>query len=121
MSDSSSREEQLWNETVALSNVGGDVADLRDLLQIWLEQVPGLLSDIESALQEREPDRLYLAAHTLKSSLQLFGMDACGRVAEDLELAGRMRDMDHCLDGGLRLRQWIEKATEQVRVYLDSR
>jgi len=121
MSDPSSPEERLWNESAALSNVGGDVADLKDLLHIWLEQVPNLLSDIESALQERNPERLYRAAHTLKSSLQLFGMDACVEVAESLELAGRMQHLDHCENGRLQLPRLIQKVTAQVRVFLNLR
>ena len=120
MSNSSSTP-PLWNQSVALENVGGDPSDLKDLLQMWIEQVPTLLAEIESAITGLEPDRLHLAAHTLKSSLQLFGMDACGEIAEALEVAGRTGQLHSGEQRGHQLSQLIQAAQVEVRAYLASR
>ncbi len=83
----------VWNEAIALANVAGDREILKELIEIWLRQTPRLSSDIIRAVQIENPDELHLAAHTLKGSLQLFGMDTAASVAAALENAGRTKNL----------------------------
>ncbi len=73
-----------WDFERALANVDGYVEDLRDLLEIWLRLGPELLSDIRQALGSDDAQRLHLAAHTMKGSLQILGA-RCAASAAELE------------------------------------
>lgn len=80
---------RVWDETLAMANVDGHVQDMKELLEIWLRQAPCLLFDIRTALQNNDPVSLHLAAHTLKGSLQILGIEAAASIAQALENAGR--------------------------------
>ena len=94
----------VWNDTIALANVAGDQEILIELMEIWLRQTPRLLLDIKQAVQSDNPDALHLAAHTLKGSLQVFGMETAASIAAALEVAGRTRN----LAGGADLERQLE-------------
>ena len=111
---------QLWDSPTALINVGGDLEDLKELLLLMLEQAPDLIADIASAIQENNPAKLYLAAHTLKSSLQLLGFDASGEIASALELAGRTQQIESCDDLLLRLQMTTDLTIVLIRDYISS-
>ena len=79
----------VWDLELALKGVDGCVTDLKELLEIFLRQMPELVSDIRIALETNEADKLHLAAHTLKGSLQILCADAAEKAAADLETAGK--------------------------------
>ena len=81
-----------WNVQLALECVDGCESDLRDLLLIWLRQSPDLLSSIRSALENDEPEKLQLAAHTLRGSLQILCADKACAYAAELEIAAKSRE-----------------------------
>jgi HPt (histidine-containing phosphotransfer) domain-containing protein len=61
---------------------------VRELIDTFLTEAPGMLSDLREALGNGEADRFRRAAHSLKSNANTFGALNLGNLAKDLELAG---------------------------------
>ena len=76
-----------WQTELALISVDGEVADLRDLAEIWLRQAPRLLSEIKVGLDRKDFSQVHIAAHTLKGSLQILCAEDLGPAALELETA----------------------------------
>ena len=79
----------------ALARMGGDAELLRETAGIFLEEVPGLLAGIRSAIARADGQTLHRAAHTLKGSVSLFGAAAVAARALALERMGREEDFTH--------------------------
>ena len=59
-----------------------------ELVDTFLEEVPGLLATLRAARDANDADAFRRAAHSLKSNSQTFGATALGAAARALELAG---------------------------------
>ncbi|MFQ5730990.1 MAG: response regulator [Planctomycetaceae bacterium] len=82
------------NWTQALDLVGGDVALLRTAAEAFLEECPSLLQAIAQGLESGEPDRVRLAAHSLKNAMSTFGADDAHQLARRFESAARESALD---------------------------
>jgi two-component system, sensor histidine kinase and response regulator len=69
----------------ALQRLGGDEELLREMVEVFLDEVPGLLVTIRRALDGQRPIDLGRAAHTLKGSLGHFAARPAQRAAQRLE------------------------------------
>lgn len=81
---------------LALSRVGGDVALLRDIAQIFFEEYPNALADIRRALASRDGPALERAAHFLKGAVANFGAQRATEAAFTLEKMGREERWEGC-------------------------
>jgi len=61
---------------------------VRELIETFLAEAPGMLDDLRHALAMNDADRFRRAAHSLKSNSHTFGASALGAMARDLELGG---------------------------------
>jgi HPt (histidine-containing phosphotransfer) domain-containing protein len=59
-----------------------------ELVDTFLEEAPGMLSDLHEALADGDADRFRQAAHSLKSNANIFGAVSLAAVARKLELEG---------------------------------
>ncbi|MGH8594381.1 MAG: response regulator [Gammaproteobacteria bacterium] len=59
------------------------------VLDMYLENSPKLVNDIEQAVQRHDAAALHLAAHTLKSSSATLGATALAELCKELEALGR--------------------------------
>ncbi len=76
----------------ALSTVDGDHELLTELTELFLEDAPGLVQQIQGAAACNDFDELGRAAHTLKGSVATIGGRALAEAARRLE--DRARDED---------------------------
>jgi PAS domain S-box-containing protein len=76
-----------------LGRVAGDSELLREVVDLFLADYPRLLQDMDVAIDQAEPRRLQLAAHTLKSTLELFGAVEALTVTRQLEMMGQTGNM----------------------------
>jgi HPt (histidine-containing phosphotransfer) domain-containing protein len=67
----------------------GDSSFLRDLIQIFLEDAPLRLAEIDGALAAGDARKLMIAAHSLKGSSANFGADQFRRQCEAIEHCAR--------------------------------
>jgi CheY-like chemotaxis protein len=73
----------------ALLNTGGDVALLRELAAIYLNESPRWLQTIVDAISQSDTSLLRLTAHKLKGSLETLGAPEAAAAARELELIAR--------------------------------
>jgi len=59
-----------------------------ELVDTFLEEAPGMLSDLRQARADGNADKFRQAAHSLKSNANIFGAVALAAQARDLELEG---------------------------------
>jgi PAS domain S-box-containing protein len=95
----------------ALERVAGDQQLLRELVGLFLEEYPGLLSRIRAAVQQRDAEGLEQAAHTLKGAVGTFCAEAAHEAAFQLERMGRAGD----LSGVAEAWQQLERAMERLK------
>src|SRR5687767_14003573 len=69
--------------------VGDDPAELRDLIECFLEEGPILVAELHAALASSDLDALRRAAHTLKSTARDFGAQHLEELCARLERDGR--------------------------------
>ncbi len=65
-----------------------------ELIDTFLEETPGILSDLRSAAEIADADGYRRAAHSLKANGVTFGAAAFASLARDAELSGVHTDPD---------------------------
>ncbi|MFN4260621.1 MAG: response regulator [Gemmataceae bacterium] len=84
----------LLDRGAILAHVGNDEQLLREILTLYQQDSARILADMRAAIDQHDPKRLQLAAHTLKGSLGLLGAHAAHAIAQQLEMRGRDGMMD---------------------------
>lgn len=69
-----------------------DPGFLRELIEIYLEDTPKRLAEVESALAKHDGPALIRAAHTIKGSSGNFGASTLARCAHEIETFGKSGD-----------------------------
>lgn len=77
------------NKATALDRVGGDEELLVEVAQLFIEDYPNSVGEIEEALRSGDAKKLERAAHSLKGAASNFGADPVVKSALALEVAGR--------------------------------
>jgi HPt (histidine-containing phosphotransfer) domain-containing protein len=72
----------------------GDDSFLRDLIQIYREDAPLRLTEIEESLASGDSRKLMIAAHSLKGSSANFGAEQLRAQCEEIERCGRQGELD---------------------------
>ena len=85
-----------WNE--ALNHVRGDVALLRELAAIFLDEWPGWQIAVRRGLAESDLESVRDTAHTIKGSLGTFAASAAHAAAERIEQAARIGQIEIVVD-----------------------
>jgi len=83
----------LFDRTLALSRVGGDVELLKEIATIFLEDYPRSLTELHEAIERGDAKALERSAHGLKGSVANFGARAAVDAALELEQLGRDRKL----------------------------
>ena len=65
---------------------GGDDGFKKDLIQIFLKQIPEFISNMRQFLSEEKNELLAKEAHTAKSSVLIFMMEESGNKLKEIQL-----------------------------------
>lgn len=84
----------VFDRSAALERVGGDVALLREIAALFLDELPALRGRIGDSVRDRDARTLEEAAHCLKGSVGNFGLNAAFQAAFDLEVLARSQALD---------------------------
>jgi len=87
---------------------------LQEIIALFLNDCPALLSEIRNAYQQRDPERLERAAHTLKGSVSNFAAEGAVNAALALENIGRNRDLSDTAAAIMHLEKEIERVREEL-------
>jgi two-component system sensor histidine kinase/response regulator len=98
----------------ALSSTAGDKLLLCELIDAYFIERPRLTRDLNEGLEQNDFARWHRAAHTLKSSMRLFGAQAPLQRALELEQLGKQRQTD----GALELRDALLAEMEKLEPVL---
>jgi HPt (histidine-containing phosphotransfer) domain-containing protein len=79
-----------------LDRVGGDIGLLAEVITLFLEDGPQLMSDIRHACAAGDPQALYRLAHTLKGSAANFDAHEVMAFAQQLEVCVAAGNQDAC-------------------------
>jgi HPt (histidine-containing phosphotransfer) domain-containing protein len=82
-------EEEAVNRNQVLEQIGGSIETLRDLAQLFAVECPRLMGEMRDAIVRNAPAELQRAAHTLKGSIQIFGVKRPAAAVLRLEAMGR--------------------------------
>ena len=96
--------------------VGDDDALAREIVQSFIDDLPGRLDALRAALDNRDTAAFMQAAHSLKGSVSTFGAVRAQSLAAELESIGR----DHRLDAAVPLLGELMTELECVRLGLQS-
>ncbi len=82
-----------------LARMSGDPELLSEIIDLFQSDCPRILEQISGAIARGEAAALMRAAHTLRGSLDLFGLSAASKAAMDLELSGQKGDLAEAAAG----------------------
>jgi HPt (histidine-containing phosphotransfer) domain-containing protein len=98
----------------------GDDSFLRDLIQIFLEDAPRRIAEIEESLTRGDGRKLTIAAHSLKGSSANFGAEQLRYRCEEIETCGRQGGLDQVPARLPPLRQEYARVAAELQSLLPS-
>ena len=91
--DSSTMDVSVFDLSKALDRVEGDLELLQEMADLFLEEYPHMLEEIDHAITAGDAQALQHAAHTLKGSVSNFAADKATEASFVLEKMGRQQDL----------------------------
>ena len=98
---------------------GGDPDFLAEIVNLFLETYPELLSEIENAVSRNDAAALGRAAHTMKGAVANFGAKAAVDQAKALEMMGKAGDLVSAAAATQSLRALMEKLVPELESALE--
>ncbi|WP_319502089.1 Hpt domain-containing protein [uncultured Draconibacterium sp.] len=97
------------------SLAGGDTEFIKEMAEIFLEQINEFVTNMSSYLQEKDWEKLAREAHTAKSSAMTFGMEGTGTLLKNIQLeceAGNLNDVPKMVEDAI---SQLKAATPEVK------
>jgi two-component system, sensor histidine kinase and response regulator len=91
--DQTAPTEQVFDRNAALDRVEGNWELLQEIVSLFFDEIPRLLSAVQEPIARRDAKALERAAHTLKGAVGNFGAKGAFDAALRLEAMGRGRDL----------------------------
>jgi HPt (histidine-containing phosphotransfer) domain-containing protein len=107
-----------FDREALMARVESDTDLLSTLVGVFKADRPGMMAEIEEAIQAGDAVALADTAHTMKGALSVFGVEPARTIAERLEAAGRAKDIDSARDLVEELGAAIEVAEEGLEALL---
>jgi CheY-like chemotaxis protein/HPt (histidine-containing phosphotransfer) domain-containing protein len=85
---------KVFDRGAVMERMDGDKALFAEILGMFLEDAPIKIEKIQEHLKEEDLTGLEFQAHSLKGAASYFGADALEKVAFEIELAARDRELD---------------------------
>jgi HPt (histidine-containing phosphotransfer) domain-containing protein len=80
--------ENVINKEELMERVDGDYELLKELISIFIEELPQQLRDIEGAINNQDSDKLRKSAHRLKGAVGNLAAEEAYEIAAQMELLG---------------------------------
>ena len=109
MCESSSDTNDMIDMSALMKRVDGDTELLAELVDLFIEDYPKLLSQIEQAMADKNAESLASRAHTLKGSVGNFAAQSAFDAALRLEKLAREGNLDKAQDAYNKLAQEIQR------------
>ncbi len=106
--------------TTALEAVEGQRDFLAELIQLFFDEYPKLMSALKETLSHDDMTGFQRAAHTLKGSLRYFGPNPAAEMAGELENLARYNSLIDAESRILALQVAIEQLVPQLNAFADT-
>jgi HPt (histidine-containing phosphotransfer) domain-containing protein len=93
LSEVESVDSEGFDPQALFDRVHGDLNLLRELVDLFAAEVPGMLSRIEKAIQDGSPSEMEKASHKIKGSMLQFSAQTAANIARQLEESGQTGSM----------------------------
>ena len=96
----------------------GDLAFKKHLIEIFLNQIPDFVSNLNRFFTNGENENLAKEAHTMKSSVLVFMMEETGKKLNEIQLlsqSNRMKTIPWLIEDVVSA---LENASEELAAYL---
>lgn len=107
-----------FDRQAALTLVEGDDHSLREIADLFLNDCPSLMKNIQCAISTADVSALVKSAHSLKGSAGYFGARATTQTAVKLEQLGRSSTVDGALDVYAELELEVAQLTSELSQFL---
>jgi two-component system, sensor histidine kinase and response regulator len=115
---STEAEQPILDRAVMLASVEQDLVLLRELVEIFLAESPGLLAQIRSGLSRSHAESVERGAHTLKGALSNFGARRACDAARAVETPARDAHLDEARVHFPRLELEVAQACKALSDFL---
>ncbi len=115
-SDTATKEasNESYDHGMVMERVGGDETLMREIVNIFVEESPVLLNEIEGAINLKDAKKLERSAHSLKGSVSNFSAKKAYDVAYQLEKMGHQGKVDDAQKVFKNLEKEIETLTREL-------
>ncbi|WP_081426739.1 response regulator [Sorangium cellulosum] len=117
-SPSSIASRPMFDRTRALERTGGDADLLRELAEVFLEECPRWMADIDEAVTAGDARKLQRAAHSLKGGVDSFGARGAFEAAFALEKMARTNELGSLAEAQFALRAQIERLIPELAAFM---
>jgi CheY-like chemotaxis protein len=101
--------EWVFDRNMTLAQVEDDKGLLQELIGLFFDGIPKLLSAIQESITRRDARALERAAHTLKGAVSNFGAKSAGDAALRLEVIGRSGNFTHSKEAYVELEKEVTR------------
>ncbi len=106
-----------FDANLTLARVEGDKALLKEMIDLFIEGSPKLLSEIKESIANRDAEALERSAHTLKGSVGNFGTLDTFDAALKLEVMGRNNDFANAEKAVAELERKIARLSQALTAF----
>lgn len=86
---------ELYHLDKLIGFVGDDPAAVANMVSIFLQTTPELLETINLSFKQKYSDKMAKAAHSLKPTLDVFGIDSLHAPIRRIEQKARIEEVDN--------------------------
>ncbi len=104
----------VFDRETALDRVNGEAELLDEVIELFLTDAPNRLAEVRTALEQGDPKRLQMAAHSLKGAAGYVGADRTSAQALKLEELGRRGELSQAVDEYQLLEREVESLREAI-------
>jgi HPt (histidine-containing phosphotransfer) domain-containing protein len=88
----------VFDRDLMLERMGGDNQLLDDVLTVFIEEIPGMMSDVRAAVSGQDAPAIERSAHSMKGALLNITADSAAELASQLEQLGSAGRVDGTAD-----------------------
>ena len=99
----------------ALEQVGGDREILKEIIDIYCEEYPKQLSQIQQAIDKNDTATVGEVAHTIKGAVGNFGAIAAFEAALCLEKIGKSGELSKAMSAFSELKEKLEQLERELK------
>jgi HPt (histidine-containing phosphotransfer) domain-containing protein len=107
----------VFDRNAFLDRVEGDTNLLQEILGLFFDEIPGLMSEIQEPIARGDAQALERAAHTLKGCVGTFGAKGAYDLALTLETMGRGENLAEAKNTYAKLEAEIAQLTGALAAF----